>query len=133
MNRMALILVSLAACARPRPLDSLALQARARGEEARFNLAVAEEAKTPRVALEAVEDGVFVDRPRGLVYLLAPTLLALDLATGDVRWARPDVGGTFARVGGSLVVVGAESPKQPVLWFLTLASSPAAPSISAAR
>lgn len=113
----------------PRSLNSVELQALAKREEARFAAAVTEEAKTPRLALEALSGGIVVDRARGLVYLSWPELTALDLATGATRWKLPEVqGAAFARSGRSLVVVGHERPKQPVLWFLTLGS--AAPAVT---
>ncbi len=110
--------------------NSIELQALARSEEARFARAVAEEAKTPRVEVEAVSSGILIDRARGLVYLVAPGLVALELSTGAERWRRPEVRGTsFARAGTSLVVLGGVDRRQPVLWFLSLAQAALAPTI----
>jgi len=109
----------------PPPRNSLELQAAARSEAARFEAAVSTERKTPRLEVEAISSDIVVDRARSLVYLAGSELVALDLATGAIRWKRPDVHATsFARVGLSLVAVGEASRKKPLLWFLSLAASP---------
>ncbi len=99
--------------------DSITLQARAAREKARFERGVAAEATPSRLAVHSVATNVLVDRARGVVYVLDPTLLALDLGTGAVRWKRDDVRGTsLARAGGWLVALGTESPTRPIVWFV---------------
>lgn len=104
-----------------RPTDSAGLQALARAEEQRFARAVAAEPRVDRPRVEAVSPEVFVDLGRGVVYVLGPRLVALDLASGAERWRLADVtGDSFWRVGRSLVVVDGSAPRRPRLSFVDL-------------
>lgn len=124
MKRITLsALVLLAGCGGaatlPAPLDSVALQRISREEAARFRGAVEREAASvPRLAMTSLSASVWIDRPRGRVWILGPTLLSLDLASGAVRFRDDTVrGSALARWGRTLVVVGGE-PKAPVTWSL---------------
>jgi hypothetical protein len=101
-----------------RPAGTLELQALARAEEQRFARAVAAEPAAERLGVAAVSPAVLVEPARRAVYVLRPHLVALDLTTGRERWELAAAsGGSLWRVGRDLVVLGAESPLRPRLFF----------------
>jgi hypothetical protein len=104
-------------------MNSVEPGALSRNEAARFEYAVAQESVTPRAPFEAVSENIVVDRSHGVVYVVAPELVALDLTNGAVRWRRQDIQGySLHRLGSALVVAGG-TVQQPILWFVSSGAS----------
>ncbi len=84
--------------------DTLTCRVQAAERDRQFAAAVAAEPSVVRLDVESVAETVLLRRSRNLVYVLDPSLAALDLRTGDVRWRVDAEGSGLARVGNFLVV-----------------------------
>jgi hypothetical protein len=99
--------------------DTITCQKQAAERKERFARAVAAEPLTERLGVELLTTSVFIDRGRGLVYALTPSLVAFDLETGAVKWKHASTtGDTLWRAGKRLVVGSSSSKLPPTVTFL---------------
>jgi hypothetical protein len=93
--------------------DTSSCQQLAAERELQFSRAVAAEPPSARLGVEFVTTTVFVDRSLRVVYALGPNLVALDLATGALRWKVPSASGDKLWRVGRFLAAGAEGSKLP--------------------
>ncbi len=127
--RALLALLLLSACAHPQRgecHDTVTCRQMAAERERNFARVVADEPPVVRLMVDPVSQEVLIDRERGVVYVLDPVLVVLDLQTGKERWREASVSGdTLWRVGRFLAVTSEHKTLPPRVTFV----DPAAPGL----